>query len=142
MDDQMTSDRITRKEAVSQQPLSRTFVQEAWDLAVYKKAYKISLEVHSATKKFPRDERFELAGQMRRCSKGICANLAEGFAKQPFSKAEFKRFIAMAIGSAAEMQVWSQYACDLEYISESKANEWKSVYKDISRMLQRLHMNV
>ena len=42
---------------------------------------------------------------MRRASKGICGNLAEGFGKQSISKVEFKRFIAMAIGSADEMQV-------------------------------------
>src|ERR1700749_1457978 len=137
----MTSNQMTLQEALPSSSPNK-LINEAWDLVVYKKAYDVSLIIHRITKKFPRDERFELASQMRRCSKSVCANLAEGFAKQPFSKAEFRRFIAIAIGSAAEMQVWSQYAFDLGYIADEQLNHWKDTYKTISRMLQRLHMNV
>ena len=73
------------------------------DLSVFKQAYRISLEIHKHTQGYPPYEQYGgLADQMRRASKGICANLAEGFGKQQFSKAEFRRFIAMAIGSADE----------------------------------------
>ncbi len=76
------------------------------DLEVFRKAYAISLEIHELSLNFPKHEQYGgLADQMRRASKGICGNLAEGFGKQSISKVEFKRFIAMAIGSADEMQV-------------------------------------
>ena len=53
---------------------------------------------------------------MRRASKSICVNVAEGFAKQGYSVAEFKRFIQMSVGSADEMRVWCRYSHDLGYI--------------------------
>ncbi|CAH2403446.1 four helix bundle protein [Mesorhizobium escarrei] len=49
-------------------------------------------------------EQYALADQLRRSSKAICANLAEGFAKQTHSKPEFARFISMAIGSCSEVE--------------------------------------
>ncbi len=76
---------------------------------------------------------------MRRASKSICANIAEGFGKQSVSKAEFRRFLLMAIGSADEMRVWSRYALDLGYIQESCSREWNDEYRNIAKMLTGLH---
>ena len=67
------------------------------DLEVFKRAYLVSLEIHKATLEFPQIEQYALADQLRRSSKGICANVAEGFGKQSHSVAEFMRFIHMAI---------------------------------------------
>ena len=66
------------------------------ELEVFQRSYKISLEIHRASLQFPQLEQYALADQVRRASKGICANLAEGFGKQSHSKAEFKRFVHMA----------------------------------------------
>ena len=74
------------------------------DLEVFRRAYALSLEVHRVSLGFPRIEQFALADQVRRASKSICANLAEGFGKQRQSRVEFHRFVMMAIGSADEMQ--------------------------------------
>ena len=52
------------------------------DLEVYRRAYALSLDVHRATLAFPKAEQYALGDQMRRASKSICANLAEGFARQ------------------------------------------------------------
>src|SRR5512144_3433934 len=76
-------------------------------LEVFQRAYRLSLEVHRASLTFPDLEQRALADQIRRASKSVCANLVEGFAKQAQSKAEFRRFIVMAIGSADEMRLWS-----------------------------------
>ena len=52
------------------------------DLEVFRRAYRLSLEVHRTSLEFPRIEQFALADQIRRASKSICANLAEGFGRQ------------------------------------------------------------
>ena len=108
------------------------------ELEVFKRAYRISLEIHRTSLAFPRIEQHALADQIRRCSKGICANLAEGFAKSSSSKAELRRFLSMAIGSADEMRVWLRYCRDLEYVSESQWQAWRDEYQEIARMLQGL----
>ena len=115
-------------------------IQGFEDLAVFKKAYGVSLEVHRASLDFPRHEQMNgLADQMRRASKGICANIAEGYGKQSISKAEFRRFISMAIGSADEMRVWLRYCHDLGYLDQARWQSWRTTYRDIAKMLSGLH---
>ena len=108
------------------------------ELEVFKRAYRISLDIHRASLAFPKIEQHALADQIRRCSKGICANLAEGFAKSSNSKAELRRFLSMAIGSADEMRVWLRYCRDLEYITRSQWQAWRDEYVEIAKMLQGL----
>ncbi len=62
------------------------------DIEVFQRAYKASLIIHKTTLKFPAIEQYALGDQLRRASKSICANIAEGCGKQKNSKAEFKRF--------------------------------------------------
>jgi four helix bundle protein len=89
------------------------------DLEVFKKAYRLSLEIHHVSLSFPKIEQFALADQLRRSSKSVCANIIEGFAKQSSSKAEFKRFLVIAIASAHETDLWLDYARDLRYLRPS-----------------------
>ena len=108
------------------------------DLEVFKRAYRISLEVHRLSLDFPRSEQFVLADQVRRASKSICANIAEGFSRQRYSSADFRRFVVMAIGSADEMRLWARYCLDLGYIDEQRWQSWRDEYQEIARMLSGL----
>ena len=115
------------------------FANRVEDLEVFRRAYRLSPEVHRASLEFPRIEQFALADQVRRASKSICANLAEGFGRQQQSKPEFRRFLMMALGSADEMQVWTMYCRDLGYIGTDMAERWQGEYREIARMLSGLH---
>ena len=112
------------------------------DFEVYKRAYKISLEIHSVTLKFPKYEQYGMADQMRRASKSICSNFAEGFAKQGLSKLEFRKYLFIGIGSANEMIVWSDYSKDLDYINIEDCDRWKKEYDEIARMLQGVYRSL
>ena len=115
-------------------------IQGFEDLEVFKKAYRISIEIHKQSMSLPKSEQINgLADQMRRASKSICANVAEGFGKQSVSKAEFRRFLLMAIGSADEMRVWLRYSLDLEYIDKAQWELWSKEYRNIAKMLSGLH---
>ena len=114
-------------------------IQRVEDLEVFRRAYRLSLEVHRASLEFPRIEQWALADQVRRSSKSICANLAEGFAKQGYSAAEYRRYLLTAIGSSDETQLWLRYAIDLGYIEEVTGRKWIADYVEISRMLQGLY---
>ena len=110
------------------------------DLDVFQRAYRLSLGLHRTSLQFPKiEQQYGLADQIRRASKSICGNIAEGFGKQRRSSAEFKRYLLMAIGSADEMQVWLRYCADLEYIDQSACDEWRDEYRQIARMLQALY---
>ena len=109
------------------------------DLEVFRRAYRISLDLHRTSLQFPKVEQRSLADQIRRASKSICGNIAEGFGKRRRSKAEFKRYLLMAIGSADEMQVWLRYCADLEYVDRKTCELWRDEYRQIARMLQGLY---
>ncbi len=78
------------------------------DMEVFQRAYRVSLEIHRVSLGFPAVEQRALADQIRRASKSICANLAEGYGRQKGSKAEFARFIRMAIGSSISAMLTSR----------------------------------
>ena len=109
------------------------------DLEVFRRAYRVSLDLHRVSLQFPKIEQHSLADQIRRASKSICGNIAEGYGKRRRSKAEFKRYLLVAIGSADEMQVWLRYCSDLEYIDQKACAQWRDEYRQIARMLQGLY---
>ena len=113
-------------------------VESFEDLEVFQRAYRISLEINRKSLEFPAIEQRALGDQVRRASKSICANVAEGFAKQGSSAAEFKRYLLMATGSSDEMRVWARYCRDLGYIDEPTWQRWRDEYHEIAKMLQGL----
>ena len=108
------------------------------DLEVFRRAYRVSLDVHRVSLAFPAIEQRALGDQVRRASKSICANVAEGFARQGHAPADFRRYLAMALGSADEMRLWSRYCLDLGYIDEVMWKSWRDEYQAIAKMLQGL----
>ena len=61
-------------------------------LDVYRRAYDLAMHVLRMSLGFPAIERFALADQMRRASRSICANVAEGSSRQLRSGADWQLF--------------------------------------------------
>lgn len=114
------------------------FVTSFRKLEAYKKAFDLSLEIHKKSAGFPKTEEYGLTSQLRRSSKSICANIAEGFGRQQQSRPEFKRFLMLAIGSANETQVWLDYCLSLNYINQEEWTKWEDGYDHIVRMLHKM----
>ncbi len=121
--------------------MAEAVVRSFEDLEVYQRAYGLALELHKASLNFPKIEQYALADQIRRASKSVCANLAEGFARQRSSSAEFHRFVVLAIGSSDEMKVWLKFCSDLGYIAVEDVRRMRSEYSEIARMLHGLMNN-
>ena len=107
-------------------------------MAVFRKAYRVALDVHKLSQSFPKSEQFELASQLRRSSKAICANLAEGRARQQGSSAEFRRFVLIALGSTDESTLWCRFAKDLGYLDQGTHDDLEARFREIARMLNGL----
>jgi four helix bundle protein len=75
-------------------------IKDVTDLEVYAIALNLLPEIYELTNKLPKSE-YDLVLQIRRSSKSIPANIAEGFGKRSSDK-EFKRFLKIAIGSSDE----------------------------------------
>ena len=103
-------------------------------LEVYEKSYRSAVEIYRMTADFPKEERYGITAQMRRASVSIALNVAEGYARRE-SQEELKRFLRMAVGSAAEMQVLIDFAREFGYIREERSKEAKEAYETIGKML-------
>lgn len=137
MDEEMWGDGdVEKKERVIELP--KNIVKSAKELKVFQRSYKFSLILHKTSLTFPKIEQFALADQLRRCSKSVCSNIFEGFAKQSSSKTEFKRFLTIAIDSANETELWINYAFDLGYITEQIFHDWLSENDVVVSMLVNL----
>lgn len=84
------------------------------DLDVYKESYELALIINKNVNKLPIFERNDLGFQLRKTSKSVPANIAEGWAKRLFEK-EFKKHLGIAVGSCNEMEVHINFAMDLGY---------------------------
>ena len=71
------------------------------DLEVYEKATTAAMEIFELSKGFPKEETYALTDQMRRSSRSVCANLAEGWRKRRYEKAFISK-LSDAEGEAAE----------------------------------------
>jgi len=72
--------------------------------------------VYKATDKFPREELFNLTGQVRRAAISIPSNIAEGAARQ--TKKEFANYLHIAQGSLSELDTQLELARRLNYLDE------------------------
>ena len=57
------------------------------DLEVYQLAFRLAMRVFELSKTFPREETYSLTDQVRRASRSVCANIAEGWRKRRYSAA-------------------------------------------------------
>jgi len=94
----------------------------------------LAMEIFSLSKSFPQEERFSLTDQIRRSSRSVAANIAEGYRKKLYPRM-FVSKMADADGEATETQVWIDFATECRYFSPSNQARWKSGYEEVGRML-------
>ena len=110
------------------------------NLTVYQKAFQLSMQIFEASKSFPAEERYSLTDQIRRSSRGICSNLAEGYRKRQY-QAHFTAKISDADMENSETQVWLDFALSCGYISGKLHEEFMEKSEEIGRMLNHMMEN-
>jgi four helix bundle protein len=104
------------------------------DLKVYQLAYRLAMEIFHASKNFPKEERYSLTDQIRRSSRSVAANIAEGFRKRRYPNMFISK-LADADGESTETQVWLDFAYDCGYLSKERHDEFVNGYEEVGRML-------
>ena len=104
------------------------------DLKVFQLAYKLAMKIFHESKSFPRDERFSLTDQIRRSSRSVAANTAEGLRKRQYPKM-FVSKLADSDGEVAETQVWLDFARDCGYMPSERRDELIKGYEEVGKML-------
>jgi four helix bundle protein len=100
------------------------------DLEVYKLAFNSSMKIFELSKSFPMEEKYSLTDQIRRSSRSVCSNIAEGFRKRRYEKS-FVSKLNDAEGEAAETQTWLEFSLSCNYIDQKCFDELNSNYDNI-----------
>ena len=100
------------------------------DLRVYQLSYKLAMEIFDLTRAFPREEIYSLTNQIRRSSRSVAANMAEGFRKRRYPN-RFINKLTDCDGEASETQVWIDFALDCAYISKENHERLTAGYQEV-----------
>lgn len=103
-------------------------------LVVYQMAFKLSMEIFSLTKSFPKEELYSLVSQIRRSSRSVSANIAEAFRKRRYEKA-FVSKLSDCEAEVAETQVWLDYSLECGYMSNDC---YRKLYDEYDKLLGKL----
>ncbi len=100
------------------------------NLKVYQLAYKLAMEIFHLSKNIPKEERYSLTDQIRRSSRSVCVNLAEGYRKRVYPK-HFISKLSDYDAECSETLVWIDFSYNCGYINEETKNK-------LSQNMQRL----
>ncbi len=104
------------------------------ELEVYQKAFDAAMKIYELSKSFPKEETYSLTDQVRRSSRGVCANLAEAWRKRRY-EAAFISKLSDAEAEAAETQVWLEFAVKCKYMNRDEAAALYKAYDEIIRTI-------
>ena len=104
------------------------------ELEVYQLAFDTAMEIFEISKNFPVEEKYSLTDQIRRSSRSVCTNLAEGWRKRRY-KAVFINKLSDAEQEAAETQTWLEFALMCNYINKQIFEKMDDKYEHIFAML-------
>ena len=103
-------------------------------LRVYQLAYTTAMEIFRYSRSFPEEERYSLTSQIRRSSRSVVANIAEGYRKRQYP-AMFSSKLADADAECTETQVWLDFARDCGYLVPEAHRHLAASYDEIGKML-------
>lgn len=104
------------------------------DLKVYQLSYSLAMEIFRLSKHFPKEETYSLTDQIRRSSRSVPVNIAEGFRKRQYPIV-FVNKLSDSDGEATETTVWLELAFDCGYVSKADHERLRSKYEEVGRML-------
>ncbi|MFA5933362.1 MAG: four helix bundle protein [Microgenomates group bacterium] len=112
-------------------------IKDVTDLEVYKESMYLLHEVNTLTSLISQTEK-DLISQIKRASRSIPANLAEGFAKKSSTK-EFKRYLMISLGSSDELITHFRVLIIINPGLQSQSEDILKKYQILSKRLNVLY---
>jgi len=106
------------------------------DLEVWKLSIEFVKDMYVVTEKFPPPEIYGLINQIRRAAVSIPSNIAEGQGRN--SSKEFKQFLAISLGSMAELETQLIISNAIGYLEEEELIIFLKKLDRIRKMIKSL----
>src|SRR4030042_4658233 len=110
------------------------------DLEVWKMSLSLVEDIYKATATFPASENYGVSQQIRRAAVSIPSNLAEGQFRN--SSKEFRQFLAIALGSSAELETQLIIANKVNYLPTEELSGLLNNLEIIMKMLKKLSISL
>ena len=109
------------------------------ELEVWKLSMELVTDIYILTRKFPKEELFNLTSQLRRAAVSIPSNIAEGFGRG--TNPQIVNFLGISQGSSYELETQLMVSKNLEYITTEEAEQYLAKTIRVQKMLHRLQQN-
>jgi four helix bundle protein len=109
-------------------------IRNHWQLDVYKLSVDAAMRIFELTRRFPKEEMYSLTDQIRRSSRSVSGQIAEGWRRRKY-EAAFVNKLNEAEAEAGETQVWTEYSVKCGYMSVVEGREVHRLYSRILRKL-------
>ena len=105
-------------------------------LLTWQSAMHLAVEVYQTASELPGNERFELGKELRRSAISVPSNIAEGFNRH--SRAAYRSHVAIALGSAGELETQVELAHRLGFLDIKLVNPLLESCGNVGRLAQGL----
>ena len=110
------------------------------NLKVYRMAFSLAVKIHNITKDFPKEEQYSLTDQIRKSSRSVCTNTAEGYRKRRYPK-HFVSKLSDADAENSETMVWLEFSEIFGYFKKGQSNELSTECAEIGYLLNYMINN-
>jgi four helix bundle protein len=110
------------------------------DWLAYNKGFELAVIIYNVTRTFPPEEKFSLTDQVRRCSRSVCANLAEAYKRRKYN-AHFLSKLNDCETENAETEVWLDFAYEFQYITLDKHTTMIALNNEVGKLIHYMTNN-
>ncbi|MEO8148187.1 MAG: four helix bundle protein [Bacteroidia bacterium] len=107
---------------------------------VYKLSFSLAMEIYEISKSFPKEEKYSLTDQIRRCTRSVSSSIAEAYRKRQYP-AHFVSKISDADMENAETSVWLDFSLACTYIQKEIHGQLIAKNDEIGRLLNHMIQN-
>ena len=105
------------------------------DLLLYKKTFALAMEIHTVTKKFPKEEMYSLTDQIRRSSRSANICLIEAYHKRKYPNYFVSKLTDVDMENS-ETQGWLEFSLACDYLSREIYYKLKEQSDEVGRIVQ------
>ena len=103
-------------------------------------AFGLAVKIHNIIKHFPEEEQYSLTDQIRKSSRSVCANTAEGYRKRRYPK-HFITKLSDADAENSETMVWLEFSEVFGYLNKREFDELSTECAEIGFLLNYMIKN-
>jgi four helix bundle protein len=115
-------------------------IRDYRDLLIWQGAMKLAQAIYSTTATFPAAEMYGLTSQIRRSAVSVPSDIAEGYGRE--NDGDFRRFLAIARGSLAELQTQLILSGELGFIDQKSIASLLENTEEVARMIRGMQKSL